>query len=567
MLCPGSRSAPLALAVEALAKEGLVKLTTAIDERSAAFCALGHSTSKGIASAVITTSGTAVANLLPAAVEADRSCQPLLFITADRPYRLKESGANQTVNQEDFLKSVCRGFFQGPKDGIHLFELIQIATFVEEIWNTSHSFPGPVHLNLALEEPLHPSSREQDLVLSGWSPPNNQKVIKSDFFAETKTEKSFRDLPELDLRTPGVLVVGPWRGLTKDLIPFLEALREFQGLCGWPVFADPLSGVPSDQPGLIHSWELLLPSGFPLPDSGLQLIRLGPMTASRRLEAWLLKMGGRQIVISEGDSRQLDPLGLSVQWSGGLVTWWDYQKKYLNLLDNKYDKKQSHLFLNWQKIDQLAQKWLDAKLPLCGEITEPSLARWLPRLVPTEIPVMLSSSSPVRDWIAFSGEHSLRRRCFGFRGASGIDGTLSLGMGIAMGLGSTLLVTGDLALLHDINGWLFQNLQKPALVVLLIDNQGGGIFQQLSISSFCESSFEKLFAMPQQVDHLELSAGYLIPGRQVSCLDDLPFALEWAFAREGPVLLRLSTHRINDARLRQDVLSELHEYLNSVQQK
>ena len=162
MLCPGSRSSPLALAAGELAESGLLSLYNSIDERSAAFLALGLSTAIGKATAVITTSGTAVANLMPAAVEADRSCQPLLLLTADRPYRLKNCGANQTVNQEEFLCSVCRCIEHGPSEGIHKLDNEMLIDLVDRVWQRAHNFAGPVHVNFPIEEPLLASELEQE---------------------------------------------------------------------------------------------------------------------------------------------------------------------------------------------------------------------------------------------------------------------------------------------------------------------------------------------------------------------------------------------------------------------
>ena len=168
VLCPGSRSGPLALAAASLSKRKELTLITSIDERSAAFLALGISAASGQVSCVITTSGSAVANLLPAAVEADRSCHPLLFLTADRPLRLKECGANQAVNQQDFLKSVCRHFDESPKEGIHLISKERLTSLVEKSFEMASNKPGPVHINLAYEEPLHPCEIDQKKVLDGW---------------------------------------------------------------------------------------------------------------------------------------------------------------------------------------------------------------------------------------------------------------------------------------------------------------------------------------------------------------------------------------------------------------
>lgn len=601
MLCPGSRSTPLALAAGGLARADRLLLTTAIDERSAAFLALGHSTATGRATAVITTSGTAVANLLPALVEADRSCQPLLLLTADRPDRLKDCGANQTVNQEAFLQPACRWVAQGPGEGLHRCGIETLESLVDQAWQRAHqlagSSAGPVHLNLPLEEPLHASEAEQKQLWASWSPRTiplagltvgdsltgtaaaRNSAARTAAAASEVQEKAQQQLvtqqqpwPELSPAEPGVVVAGPWRGRSEDLPAFQQALREWQSLSGWPVLADPLSGVAADQPGLIRHWELLLPDGLVAVPSSLQVLRLGPMAASRRLEAWLQCLGEGQLLITEGDQRCLDPLGLSVQWSDGLSSWWQRFRQRNQRSRDPVDALQTlppqtnPLLKSWQAIDQCAAEWLDQQLPLQGAVCEPALARCLPRLLPKDCPVMLASSSPVRDWLAYADLAAFSRRCFGFRGASGIDGTLSLGMGLSMALGPALLVSGDLALLHDSNGWLLTPAQRPPLVVLLIDNAGGGIFQQLPVRTEPAEAFEQLFAMPQAVDPLALAAAHAIPHRQLACLEDLPQALEWAFAMSGPVLLRVCTNRQADAALRKSLHEGLANHLQATSQ-
>jgi len=165
ILCPGSRSAPLAIAAGELNKLGLVNIFNSIDERSAGFHSLGISAASGNLSLVITTSGTAVSNLLPAAVEADRSCKGIIFLTADRPLRLKDCGANQTVNQEEFLNSVCRKSLSTNLNGIHASDDNEMFNLVKEIEQQIKTFPGPIHLNIPLEKPL------------GISPINKKKVF------------------------------------------------------------------------------------------------------------------------------------------------------------------------------------------------------------------------------------------------------------------------------------------------------------------------------------------------------------------------------------------------------
>ncbi len=560
VLCPGSRSGPLSIASGSLAKANLLRLCTAIDERSAAFFALGMSAFRGVASAVITTSGTAVANLLPAAVEADRSCQPLLLITADRPQRLKNCGANQTVNQEDFLKSVCRGFYQGPVEGLHTCGDEALEQLVAKAWSTAHVNAGPVHLNLPFEEPLYADQLEQSKLLSEWEPQLQKRAV---FFSGSKKSLLLDKSPPpyLDPSLPGLIVAGPWRGYKSDLDGFQNSIRKWQSISGWPIFADPLSGVPFDQPGLIHSWDLLLSSSLPLPSESLQVLRLGPLPASRNLEIWLKQIKGRQLVVSEGDVRQLDPLHCSLQWDGGLTQWVNQYKKYKPKFDRALGG--NSLFLKWFEIDQCAQSWLNHQLPMKGPVTEPALARWLPRILPEGLPVMLSASSPVRDWIKYVGDGALNRDCFAFRGASGIDGTLSLAMGLSM-QSQTFLVCGDLALLHDTNGWLLANPKKPPLVVLLIDNGGGGIFEQIGLNTDSSEDFDLLFAMPQLVDPLAIADANRVPYRQVACLEDLNDAIEWSLALKRTVLLRVCTDRLQDALLRKSITEELSNHLSTI---
>ena len=568
VLCPGSRSGPLALAAGGLARTGLLTLTTALDERSAAFLALGTATATGSATAVITTSGTAVANLLPAAVEADRSCQPLLLITADRPRRLKECGANQTVNQEVFLEPVCRWLGSGPDRGLDAATEGELQQLADQAWHRAHAWPGPVHLNLAFEEPLHPSAPEQEAVWTSLiAIPHEQFAPQQRAAAQFAPLSAAAEAPapalRLDPDRPGVVVVGPWRGLADDRSAFGDALRRWQQRSGWPVLVDPLAAVPADLPGQVRGWDLLLPHQLPLPDGlaleQLQVLRLGPLPASRRLEAWLKHCTGPQLLISEGEPRNLDPLRQAQQWSGGLAGWPQLQD--WGDRDQPVSAGNRRLCASWQQRDQALSAWLGHRLPAFGAVTEPALMQALARSLPPGLPLMLAASSPVRDWQAFALADPGQRRCISFRGASGIDGTLSLGFGLAAAQGRTLLITGDLALLHDSNGWLHRGVSGAALplMVLLIDNGGGGIFQQLPVPAAPAEAFDQLFAMPQQVDPLALAAAHGVPGRQIACLDDLPLALEWALAQPGAVLLRVCTDRTADAALRLALRREVQQ--------
>ena len=552
VLCPGSRSGPLAVAAGLLERRapdgGGLELYTAVDERSAAFLALGLGRADGLAAAVVTTSGTAVANLLPAAVEADHGAIPLLLLSADRPQRLKGCGANQTVNQEQFLQPSARRCLSGDPRGLAAMEPAALEALAAEAWGASHgSPPGPVHLNLPLEEPLHGSVDDlqqlaQALQAQAAAAPLPAPAVAP---APAPAEPS-----PLDPGRPGAVVVGPWRGPLSDLPAFAEALRRWQASTGWPVLADGLSGL-RGWPGLqlIHSYDLLLAEGHALPTAP-QLLRLGPMPASRRLQQWIATCPGPQLLISEADPRNLDAGAAVSQRSAlGLVAWLQAQPP----LPVQPPAASLAWAQPWHRADATAQAQLDQAL--AGGTSEPAIARALSRQLPPGLPVMLASSSPVRDWESFAAAEAPQRPLISFRGASGIDGTLSLAAGLALGCGALVLVTGDLALLHDSNGWLWrQQLMDRGvrLTVVLIDNGGGGIFEQLPIRADGPLDFERLFAMPQAVDQLALAQAHGVPARRLGDLEALPEGLRWALPHPL-ALLELRTNRQADARLRQDL--------------
>ena len=541
VLCPGSRSGPLALAAARREAQGL-RLFTGIDERSAAFFALGLARADGQPVAVVTTSGTAVAELLPAAVEADRSGLPLLLLTADRPERLKDCGANQTLNQEAFLQPVCRALIQGPLGGLHRADGPRLEALAALAWRQCLGVPaGPVHLNLAFEEPLHAAA--------GISPP------------PLPTPQRCRGLDEefpapaapgpLDLDQPGVIVVGPWRrGAGAG---FVAALRKLVARTGWPLLADAASGLRGLPLPLVSGYDLLLAD----PDQSLaapQLLRLGPMPASRRLQQWLAAQQGPQLIITELEPRRQDPLasGAEQHWQG-LAAW------VADLAPGAPAAEALALQQRWLGAEERLQCQLDQALPLKGACTEPALARWLNRLLPPELPVLVANSSPVRDWESYAARLEAQRTVVSFRGASGIDGTLSLAAGLAAAWGRLVLVTGDLALLHDSNGWLWRQQLQAQLLVLLIDNRGGGVFEQLPMER-SGLDFERLFAMPQAMDPLALAAAHGVPGRTCSHLEQLPAALAWLLAedqrQEPMLLLRFPTDRAADSCLRQRLRGE-----------
>ena len=368
-----------------------LQLFCGIDERSAGFLALGMSRADGCATAVVTTSGTAVANLLPAAVEADFSALPLLFISADRPERLKACGANQTVNQEAFLQPSCRALVQGPLDGLHRADAGRLQRLADAAWRQCHGIPaGAVHLNLAFEEPLHASAA---LPLPE-APPLRPFELPS-------LEGPESGLAPLDLDQPGVIVVGPWR--RGHGARFVAALQRLVHRTGWPVLADAASGLRGLELPLISAYDLLLHEPARVPPAG-QVLRLGSMPASRRLHDWLAAHQGPELVITEADPRRQDPLA-----SGAPQHWQGVQVCTSTVAAGSPAPASLELQRCWLEAERATQQRLDQSLPLLGPCSEPALARALQQLIAEQWPVMLASSSPVRDWESFAAPPAAHR--------------------------------------------------------------------------------------------------------------------------------------------------------------
>ncbi len=558
IVCPGSRSAPLAIAAGELNKRGKIKLFNCIDERSAGFHALGISTALGKLTVVITTSGTAVANLLPSAVEADKSCQKIIFLTADRPLRLKNCGSNQTVNQEDFLISTCKSNFTTNLDGLHLAEDNQIDNLMHKIYEENNSSAGPIHLNIPFEKPLNISRENIKRVVENFDFQRVKNKMKSWKTQEINFENKnpYNIFQEINLSDSGIIIVGPYRGSSSNLSKFNDSLRKLQKITGWPVFADPVSGIDADLRGLIEYWEFIISNNsfFIKCD---QLLRIGPISSSLYLEEFLNKFEGPQFLIKENDSRDLDPTRKSIQYEFGLNTFVNTLiKRKSNFIQKRPSSKLTcSMILEGKRIKQ----FLNKNFSQGDQITECSLAYLVPKIWPTNFPIMLSASSPIRDWLAYSGSDLFFRRCFSFRGASGIDGTLSTSLGIARVTNNLLLVTGDLAFLHDINGWLIEKSNEVKVTILLIDNNGGNIFNKLYKNNLSKSDLDKLFVMSKNINWQKLAETYNIPYKSVCTLSKLKQAFDWSFNIQRSAIIKVNIDVDYEATQRENILNYIYQ--------
>ena len=539
ILCPGSRSAPLAIAAGELFRRGKIKLINSLDERSAGFHALGISKASSSNVIVITTSGTAVANLLPSAVEADRSCINILYLTADRPLRLKNCGANQTVNQEEFLLPACKYLLNTNLNGLHFTSDKEIYNLIHLISKENFLKPGPIHLNMPFEKPLIISNENKKKVLKIFNEEYlNKNISFSNYKIKNQSSKVLEKIIKtINLASPGLIIVGPYRGSTNDLKEFNKSLEIFQKCTGWPVFADPVSGVNSSLRGLVENWELII-SKNKISHNIHQLLRLGPMPSSIILEEFLKEFNGPHFLIKEKDSRVLDPLKKALEYQFGL-------QKFVNQIFEKkrfYNRRKTLIPIANELIKEGKRIKTSIKkhVFINNQVTELSIANLVPGIWPKNKPIMISASSPIRDWLTFSDKEVLSRRCFSFRGASGIDGTLSIALGIARINEPLLLVTGDLSFLHDINGWLNQDAKDVNLKILLIDNHGGNIFNRLYKDNLTKFEIENLFLMKRSVNWEKLAEAHEIPYRSILRLEKLKDAIQWSLSFKKSAIIRVN---------------------------
>ena len=512
VVAPGSRSAPLVLAA---ATDSRLRISTQIDERSAGFLALGAGKATGRPAAVITTSGTAVANLMPAVVEAAQGETPLILLTADRPPRLRGADANQTIEQRSIFGGYVRFFeelFPGDLSDAVLRGLRSVVC--RSVAHALGEPAGPVHLNVPLDLPLEPVPVEGDLgprLADGTAPGAAGRPAGRPWtrVRERRSGVAPEALGRLlaTLRTArapllvGGVVSRPW-----EVGPRLVEASRATGI---PLLADPLSGARypgrAEAPppaGLVGGYDLALASsrirGALAPDL---IIRVGLAPVSKALAGWLESMEGVATLIVSGAGRWRDHAGLATEWIAA-----DPARLLAALAEaGGGDPPRGGPWLEaWRALES------DIRAGVRGLAADPpfealAVSRIVDR-IPEEALLFVSNSMPVRDVDTFVPHRSAGLTVLGNRGASGIDGVVSTAAGIALASGRQVVaVVGDLALLHDSNG--LASLRAPGVRVLLVvlNNDGGGIFHHLPIRSY-EPAFTPLFVTPHGLDLGHLAA-------------------------------------------------------------
>lgn len=523
VLVPGSRSG--ALAMTAAAENG-VKLHVALDERSAGFWAIGYGKLRQMPAVVLTTSGTAVANLFPAVVEADRAHTPLVVLSADRPAEYRHSGANQTIDQVKIFGERVRFFADVPAASDFPGE--------PEVWRSlvcqalDASRDGPVHLNLAFREPLVPVSDDGRAVADPYLGDLSGRP-GGRAWTQVVTEAKVRTPQRVGGRT--LVVAGP--GADVDVVD--EAVRK-----GLVVVAEGHSGCRI--PGTISTAHHLLSSdGIGAVLAPERLLVLGSPGLSRPLLSLMAKV--ETTVVGQD---WFDPVRRASEMTE--IGGWD-----VTSADEAWTNK-------WQEAEAIARRVIDEVLDGWDETTEPRTARDVVAVMPDGGVLAVASSMPVRDVDWFSAPRT-GLRFVSNRGASGIDGFTSLAAGAASaGEQPAVGLVGDLSFLHDTNGLLTK--PKPNLVLVLVNNSGGGIFSFLPQSGYPEH-FEQIFGTPSGVDFAGLTRALGSVHYLVEQPADLSKAIGDALAAPGIGIIEVRTDRAQNVAVHREVTAEATKAVES----
>jgi len=521
VLSPGSRSTPLAVA---LWRQAEIEVSVIVDERSGAFFALGAAQASGAPVAILCTSGTAAANLHPAICEADHSSVPLIALTADRPPELRGIGAGQAIDQlklyGDSVRWFCEvGTHEADDEGLLHYRSTACRAFAAA---RGKPRPGPVHLNLAWREPLAPLPVEavvtarEPLALEGRDPRPLTAVTSIDLEpSEFLLDEVAGHIAEAGA---GAIVAG------RQLDPELrEPLAHLAGAAGYPILTEPTSQLrcgPHDRSHVVTTYDLLLrDAGFARTAAPELILRFGEMPTSKPLREWLATSNADQIVVDPlGDWNEptrraaavvrADPTELAAGWAARLG-----EERPAPVL--------------WLDAERAARGAIKAELEGIEAPTEPGLQLALGAAYRDGDLVYTASSMPIRDQESFLPSTEADALFLCNRGANGIDGLVSSGIGAARTSGRpTTILTGDLGLLHDIGGLAALREVSTPVRIVVIDNDGGGIFDFLPQKRALErDEFEALLDTPRGLDVAKAAALFDLPHRRLEDLADLPEAL------------------------------------------
>ncbi len=563
---PGSRCTPLVLS---LTREERLHCHSHVDERCAGFFALGLAKASALPVAIACTSGTAVAELLPAVVEAHEARVPLIVLSADRPPELREVGAGQTIDQLKIFGGFAKWFFEvgtheATPERVRWIRTLACRTY----WTALEGRPGVVHLNFPLREPL---ICEQAPPLAGEGRRGGAPFLRR-VTGEADAKADALMLREAlgDARR-GVVVAGRHERDT----PLGEAAAAASTALGWPLFADPMSGARRGETAIAHYDALLREPRFARSHRPDVVLRVGDLPVSKPLRTWLGDLGdARQIALNPEGALQDPPSTVSKALALEPTATLSAFARLLRAssaaaptsgVTREGAGEDSDWLGSWRTADELAAEAILGVLGASG-CCEPSVAAELGVLLPQEATLFVASSMPVRDIETFWPVRPDPPRVLCNRGANGIDGTVSSALGAAAaGRGPVVLLIGDVALAYDIGGLLAAKRLELELTIVLLNNEGGGIFDFLPVAgaAIAKDVYTQHIATPTGLDFVLLAGLYCLSHEPVFDVAGLRAALERALAARGSTIVEVKSERGANVELHRRVWDAVAGALNS----
>ncbi|MER2000214.1 MAG: 2-succinyl-5-enolpyruvyl-6-hydroxy-3-cyclohexene-1-carboxylic-acid synthase, partial [Lysinibacillus sp.] len=520
VISPGSRSTPLAYAF-AHAKD--IQVYRQVDERAAGFFAVGLAKASGQPTVLLCTSGTAAANYYPAVVEAKYARVPLVVLTADRPHELREVGAPQAINQVNLYGDHVKWAVDFPIPDTATGTMPFIERHMARAVAISKAAPvGPVHVNIPFREPLLIDFEELPVV-------NVRQHFASDITPSMESLAQMRET--LKETTKGVVVVGELpHGVNRDLLwSFIRSLK-------WPVLVETLSNFRSDIPEDCKPYVITAYDAFLKQQDIKQVlapetvIRLGAQPISKFLMQFLAEHAQHYIVVDESPLFR-DSYAVTTQFVHATIGTW--------LLDLHASAIDDNYTTDWQQVQQLTVNEI-IRYKEYG-IDEGAYVQHLLESV-EDVNIFASSSMPIRDMDTFFVPTEKSMQIFANRGANGIDGVVSSAFGFSAASNlPTYLVIGDLATLHDMSGLLATRYQQIDCTIIVMNNDGGGIFSYLPQSKV-EAHYEDLFGTPTALGFEQLADMFDCQYNRVSTLEDFSNAL-WLEKTSGVRIIEVMTNR------------------------
>lgn len=555
VISPGSRSTPIALLA---AEHPRMRTWTIVDERSAAFFALGLAKAKRGPVALLCTSGTAAANYYPAVAEAFIGRVPLVVLTADRPHELREVGAPQTIRQIGAYGDHVKWFFEMPIPEADDNMIRHARMTASRAAAVSAAAPqGPVHLNFPLREPLLPNLSSPSL-WSGGREEERTYTIVSGRSGAVSDEQIGEAVAEWSAHERGVIICGP-----HDEPGYAEAVASLAELLQYPILSDPLSQLRSGrhpQDAVIDGYDAFLrderTAALLAPEV---IVRFGAMPVSKALLQYIQRHpNARMTVVDEGEGWR-DPTLLAARMisaePGALC------RAAAERLHRRVPHRNGSGWMNcWRELQEMARSTMGEALEFQA-LFEGRTFMELRELLPSGSVLYVGNSMPIRDLDTFFAATGKDVRILGNRGANGIDGLISSALGASVSGAPTVLVLGDLAFHHDMSGLLAAKLHGLSLTIVLINNDGGGIFSFLPQAELPERRFEQLFGTPAGLDYAHAAAMYGGVFTRIASWEQFRSALARSFAEGGLHIIEIPTERRSNVAMHRELQRRLAERL------